>query len=204
MRGHTMTMRKTTSLIILLIVTTVSLALPPASLPRKSPEFTISEPGGKTTMLSSFRGKVVVMEFLFLGSQHCMRVAMTMNRLYSELGPRGFQPVGVAFGPNADAANTYLVSQSFKFKFPVGYANNDDADAYLGRTGTEVLNIPQLVVIDRGGMIRAQSGGKPGDPKLENEDSLRSLLDSLLKENPGTESPVKPHPASPRKTQLQR
>jgi hypothetical protein len=88
-----MTVQKTASLIILLIVTTASLALPPSSLPRKSPELTINEPGGKTTMLSSFKGKVVVIEFLFLGSQHCMRVAMTMNKLYSELGSRGFQPV---------------------------------------------------------------------------------------------------------------
>ena len=147
-------------------------------------------------MLSSFRGKVVVIEFLFLGSQHCMRVAMAMNRLYSELGSRGFQPVGIAFGPNADAANTYLVAQSFKLGFPLGYTNNEDVDGYLGRGKDDILNIPQVVVIDRAGMIRAQSGGRPGDPRLENEDSLRSLLDSLLKENPGTDSPAKSHPAS--------
>ena len=155
-------------------------------------------------MLSSFKGKVVVIEFLFLGSQHCMRVAMTMNKLYSELGSRGLQPVGVAFGPNADAANTYLVSGSFKFKFPFGFTDNESVDSYLGRGKDDILNIPQIVVIDRAGMIRAQSGGKPGDPKLENEDSLRSLLDSLLKEDPGTEGPVKSHPASTTQPQLGR
>jgi hypothetical protein len=126
---------------------------------------------------------------------------MTMNKLYSELGSRGFQPVGVAFGPNADAANTYLVAQSFKLKFPVGYTNNEVVDSYLGRGKDDILNIPQVVVIDRAGMIRAQSGGRPGDPKLENEDSLRSLLDSLLKESPGTDSRVKSHPASATQTQ---
>jgi peroxiredoxin len=197
-----MTVQKTTSLMILLIVTTVPLALPAPSLPRKSPDFSINEPGGKTTMLSAFKGRVVVIEFLFLGSQHCMRVALTMNKLYSELGARGLQPVGIAFGPNADAANTYLVSQSFKLKFPFGYTNDKDVDTYLGRTGAEVLNIPQIVVIDRAGMIRAQSGGRPGDPKLENEDSLRSLLDTLLKENPSTDGAVKSHPASATKNQL--
>jgi len=34
-------------------------------------------------------------------------------------------------------------------------------DSYLGRTRNEVLNIPQVAVIDRAGMIRAASGGDP-------------------------------------------
>jgi hypothetical protein len=42
------------------------------------------------------------------------------------------------------------------------------------------------VVIDRAGMIRATSGGAGGDPKLEDEGSLRNLIDSLLKEGGST------------------
>jgi hypothetical protein len=41
--------------------------------------------------------------------------------------------------------------------------------------------LPQIVVIDRTGTIRATSGGA-GDPRLEDENSLRSLIDSLLRE----------------------
>ena len=70
-----------------------AVAMPP--LPRKSPEFTIADSSGKTMLLSSFKGKVVVMEFLFVNSQHCIRVATTLNKLNNELGPRGFQAVGV-------------------------------------------------------------------------------------------------------------
>jgi len=188
-----MIMQKTTSLIIL-IVTTASLALPMASLPRKASEFTIYEPGGKTTMLSSFKGKVVVIEFLFLTSEHCLRVARTMNKLYSDLGSRGFQPFGIAFGPNASGANAYLAAQSLKLTYPLGYTNSDNVDSFLARGKDEVLNVPQVVVIDRAGMIRAQSGGKPGEPKLENEDSLRTLLDGLLKESVAPNLPDKQTP----------
>ena len=46
-------------------------------------------------------------------------------------------------------------------------------DTYLARGKDEVLNVPQVIVIDREGLIHAQSGLKPGDPQLENEDSLR-------------------------------
>src|SRR5258708_26171231 len=149
------TMKRLMSMVLAIALASTVLGASPASVPRKSPDFTINEPGGKTTMLSSFKGKVIVIEFLFLGSEHCMRVAMTMNELYTEMGSRGLQPVGIAFGPNADAANTYLVAQSFKLKFPVGYTTNDNVDSYLGRTGNEALNIPQVVVIDRAGMIPA-------------------------------------------------
>jgi len=85
---------------------------------RKSPELSIMEPGGKSTPLSSFKGKVIVIEFLFLGSQHCMRVATTLNKLYEELGSRGLQPVGIAFGPDATAANTYLATKNLKTQLP--------------------------------------------------------------------------------------
>ena len=187
-------MHKFTSIVLILLLTGSTLAVPSAPVPRKSPDFTINEPGGKTTMLSSFKGKVVVMEFLFLGSQHCLRVAATINKLYGELGPRGLQPVGIAFGPKADAANTYLVAQTWRLNYPVGYSDQENVDTYLARGKDDVLNIPQVVVIDRAGMIRAQSGGRPGDPKLENEDSLRTLLNGLHKETPPADSPAKTAP----------
>jgi hypothetical protein len=64
-------------------------------------------------------------------------------------------------------------------------------DGYLGRTGNEILSIPQVVVIDRFGMIRATSGGRRGDPKLEDESYLRDLIDGLLKEDLPTNSAKK-------------
>jgi hypothetical protein len=40
-----------------------------------------------------------------------------------------------------------------------------------------------VIIIDRAGMIRAQTGGYDGNLKLEDEDYLRTLLDGLLKES---------------------
>jgi hypothetical protein len=70
----------------------------------------------------------------------------------------------------------------FKLTYPVGYSAKDHVDTYLGRTGKEILNIPQIVVIDRKGMIRATSGGAGGDPRLEDENWLRNLINDLLDE----------------------
>ena len=65
-------------------------------------------------------------------------------------------------------------------------AEKADVDSYLGRSGNEILNIPQLVVIDRSGMIRYTSGGRGGDPGLEDESSLRDLILGLLREMPSS------------------
>lgn len=187
----------------LLVLIISALALASAPLSRKSPEYTISEPSGKTMLLSNFKGKVVVLEFFFVASQHCLRVAETLNRLQTELGPRGFQPIGVAFdppnNPNAGPQLVTYVVNNLKLTYPVGYSAKQDVDTYLGRTGNEVLNIPQVVVIDRTGVIRAQSGAKPGDPKLEDEASLRALLEPLLKENPSSGGAAKPDTSAPAK-----
>jgi hypothetical protein len=71
------------------------------------------------------------------------------------------------------------VLQFLKLTYPMGYTSPAQVDAFLGRQGKETLNIPQIVVIDRSGMIRAQNAGQY-DTSLENEDSLRTLLNRLL------------------------
>lgn len=157
-------------------------ALPTTVVPRRSPEFTIVQASGKETALSSFKGKVVVIEFFFLRSARCLRVAQTLNRLYTDLGPRGFQPIGIVFGPGADVQRVTYFAEDFKLTYPLGYSRPDKVDAYLARGPKEILNIPQVVVIDRAGVIRARSGGKGGDPALENENSLRTLIETLLAE----------------------
>lgn len=152
-------------------------------LSRKSPEFTISEPLGKQMSLSSLQGKVVVIEFLFMNSEHCLRVARTLNALQGELGQRGLQSVGVVFGPNANEQHVVYIVDYLKLAYPVGFTTSAKVDSFLGRTGTEILSIPQVVVIDRAGTIRASSGRRPGDPKLEDQSYLRDLIDGLLKED---------------------
>ena len=179
-------MRRIACLAQMLALTASAMAAPPGSASRTSPEFTISESSGQSILLSSLKGKVVVMEFLFIKSEHCMRVAATLNKLHGELGWRGFEPVGVVFdppnSPNASGAFITAVATYLKLTFPIGYASKENVDAFLDRRANEILNIPQIVVIDRAGMIRATSGGRGGDPGLEDEISLRNLIDGLLKE----------------------
>jgi peroxiredoxin len=156
------------------------------TVPRKSPDFSVTRPDGTTLPLSSFRGQVVVMEFLFIRSEHCLRVARTLNKLHGEPALQGFQPLAVVFDPpGAPSAGGQLIAATvdyFKLTYPMGYASKESVDTYLGRARHEILNIPQVVIIDRAGTIRATSGGRGGNPALEDEASLRKLIDSLLEE----------------------
>jgi peroxiredoxin len=183
--ANQLTRCKLSSSFIAMVLSAAS-ALSSSALPRSSPEFRIDQPGGKTILLSSLKGKVVVLEFLFVKSQHCMRVARTLNQLQQELGPGGMQAVGVAFdAPNAAATGgEYLdaMAAALNLSYPVGLAQTASVDAYLGRTGNEMLSIPQLIVIDRAGIIRAATGGQ-GNPSLEDANALRALVSGLLKES---------------------
>jgi peroxiredoxin len=186
-------MKKFISLTTLVLVVSIA-AVPIASVPRKAPELSFFDLSGKAISLSSYQGKVVALEFFFFRSMHCVRVAQVLNQLNNDLGPRGFQAVAVAFSAphsEADGGAVDNFIQSYRLSFPVGYTDQENVDRFMGRTKQDIVNIPQVVIIDRAGMIRAQSGNRPGDPKLEDGDSLRALLDPLLKEKPPA-TPAKP------------
>jgi peroxiredoxin len=176
-----MSIRRITTLAVLLALG-VFPATATAPVPRKSPDLVIAEPSGKVTRLSSLNGKVVMIEFLVTNCPHCLRVAQTISKLQWEMDSRGLRSIGIAFDSGVNAQIVTKFTQQFAISYPVGYVSSDKVDGYLGRSGTERFRVPQIVVIDRKGVIRAQS--RPvGERNLEDENYLRNLIDSLLKES---------------------
>ena len=180
-------MRKALALGAIFFLTGIALATPGPEVLRQSPEFDIAEPGQPDLMLSSLKGEVVAVEFLFARSQHCQRVAQMLNKLNGELGSQGFRAVGVVFDPPTGSTAGIQIVEFLKnylhLTYPVGYTSKEAVDAYLGRAPGQVLQIPQLVIIDRGGMIRATTGGRDANITLEDEGLLRGQLQQLLRES---------------------
>jgi hypothetical protein len=183
------------ALAILLALGLSSLAAA-APVPRVSPDFVIIEPSGQAMPLASFKGKVVMVEFLLTRCARCLRLAQTINELHGELSPRGFQGVGVALDTGANGLTVNNLVQLLKLNYPVGYATSDKVDSYLGRGMTERFQVPQIVIIDRAGVIRAQSL-PVGEVNLLDESYLRTLIDGLLKEGSPAGNTEKT-PAAPR------
>jgi len=160
-------------------LTVSAFATPP--VPRKSPEFTFVEPSGKQILLSSLKGKIVVMPFMFTTCPHCQRYAQDLTQLEKEFGPRGVVFMGTVFN-DANAAMAAQFVKEFNVGFPVGYATRDQVVSYLGLSVLDRWVVPQVAIIDRKGNIVAQSAAT-GSPELQEPGSLRTLLDKIVKLN---------------------
>src|SRR5207247_10967 len=118
---------------LLASLVTSGLALQAAApIPRPTKEFTIILPSGKQNLLSSYRGKVVMAAFMFTTCPHCQALSKIITKLQGELGPLGFQAVGVAFNDEANAQVTTAFINQFQVGFPMGYAPRDSVLSYLG------------------------------------------------------------------------
>jgi thiol-disulfide isomerase/thioredoxin len=165
-------------LLLLALAGNSSALMPP--VPRKSPELTILEPNGKQHLLTSYRGKVVVLGIVHTTCIYCRALTVKLVKLQKELGPRGFQPLEVAWNEGAkDLIPEYV--EKLGVKFPVGYSPWDPLMSYMGFSIMDRPVTPLVVVIDRKGVIRAQTPAD-GDSKLQNEESLRKLITELLNE----------------------
>ena len=167
------------SLAAMLVLSAPALA---AKVPRKSPELTIATHEGGQVRLSDYRGKVILVEVLLTTCPHCQHSAQMLNRMQAEYGARGFQAVGVAFN-ESDKTQIPEFVRRYGVKYPVGFVPRDAIYRYLQADPNTGIHVPNLVFIDRDGMIRHQSLPQ-GDSETAREDNVRPLLEQLLKEKP--------------------
>jgi len=153
--------------------------------PRPAPEFIIKYSDGNQVPLSSFKGKVVALSFVFTTCIHCQHASQAFSKLYTEYGPRGFQPVGVAIN---DMANLFVDDfvKNNGVTYRVGYSPLDPVLEFLGISRMERYVVPQIVWIDRKGMIRSQTSAVTGDEQMRTEAYWRQMIETLLKESPET------------------
>jgi len=153
-------------------------AKPP--VPRPAKELTCSDADGKKISLAAYKGKVVLIQFLITGCSHCQALSQVLTKLQAEYGPQGFQAFGVAINDaTPDMVRSYV--KDHQLGIPVGYLPHDEATNYLGISEVERLAVPQVMIIDRHGIVQAQSDAQ-GTPDLQNETYLRTLIHGLLKQ----------------------
>ena len=159
-----------------------------ANLPRQAPELAISLTDGRQVLLSQFRGKIVCVAFILTYCPHCQKTIGYLEKMQQEYGPKGFQVLASAIEDMA-RMNVPDFNKKFMPPFPVGYNLRDTAYEYLQQPTMLQLMMPNLVFIDRQGMIRAQFAG---DDKFINSDdqekNIREEIEKLLKPAPTTTS----------------
>ena len=129
-------------------------AKPP--VPRPATEFSCPDADGKTISVSKFKGKVVLIQFLITNCSHCQALSQVLTKLQGEYGSQGFQAFGVAINDaTPEMVRSYV--KDHQLGIPVGYAPHDQAIGYLGFSALERIGVPQVMVVDRHGVVQAQS-----------------------------------------------
>ncbi len=152
-------------------------------VPRPAKPLEIVEPSGKHDLLSSYKGKVVVVQFLSTTCPHCQAYSQLLTKLQGEYGPKGFQALGAAFNEaNNDMVKEYI--SKYGVGFPVGPMDRNTVLAFMGFSVMENVYVPQIAVVDRKGQIREETEPKPEGPSpLQIEAHLRGLIEKLLAES---------------------
>lgn len=178
-----------------------ALAAPP--VPRPATPLEISDPSGSHYQLSTYKGKVVVVQFLFTTCPHCQAFSAMLSKLQTEYGPRGFQAFGLAFNEEANASTIRAYQSQNHVNFPIGVAAaaptpRDTVLNFMQFSAIMRLVVPQIALIDRKGMIVEQTEQDPQTlAPLQDEPHLRASIEKALGPASGTTS--KKGPAAPKK-----
>jgi hypothetical protein len=173
-------MRKSLAAVSCLLA--VSSVLCAQQLPRKSAELQMSIPGGKTVLLSQYKGKPVVLAFILTTCSHCQFTTGLLVKMQNEFGPKGVQVLECAVNPNADNL-VPAFKTDYKTNFPVGWNFDQDylLKEFIQHPMSKTPSMPILLFIDRKGMVRAQYEGQDDFIESPNqEQNIRTQIKALL------------------------
>jgi peroxiredoxin len=121
---------------------------PSAQVGGSAPDFTLKDVSGKDTPLSSFRGKVVLLEFWATWCPPCKAAVPELKELHGKYHDRGFAVVGVSVDADSGAAaKVAQFSSSYNINYPLLIANDKVTRAY------SVMSIPVSFLISKDGTI---------------------------------------------------
>jgi cytochrome c biogenesis protein CcmG, thiol:disulfide interchange protein DsbE len=135
-----------------------------------APDFTLLDLEGKPRQLSSFRGKVVLLDYWATWCAPCKVEVPHLVALQKRYGPQGLQIIGISMDDDAAPVRTF--ARDFSVNYPIVLGNADLAQSYGG-----VLGLPVAFLIDREGRIVKRLDG---DVKLQ---GLESEIAELVKED---------------------
>jgi peroxiredoxin len=140
------------SLVVAFVLLTAMGAYSPADSGKNPPviekaaDFSLKDLRGGAVSLSSMRGKVVLLNFWATWCPPCLSEMPSLNKLYLELRPRGFEVVAVSLDKSAENVGEYISKKGFKFLVLI-----DERNTVSKRY--KVFSTPTSFLIDRQGNI---------------------------------------------------
>jgi peroxiredoxin len=129
-----------------------------------APEISLPDPDGKTITLSSFKGKVVLIDFWASWCSPCRKENPNMVRIYNKYNAKGFEILGVSLDKTRDAWVKAIADDKLT------WAHCSDLKFWQSEAALtyNVSAVPYTVLIDREGKIIAKGlRGEELEARLE-------------------------------------
>jgi cytochrome c biogenesis protein CcmG, thiol:disulfide interchange protein DsbE len=140
------------SLLLLLFSAAAQTATRGAGVGHSAPNFSRADLSHRKIVLSSYRGKVVLLNFWATWCAPCLTEMPTFAEWQKQYGSGNFQVIGISMD---DTTPEVIATVSrLKLNYPVLMG-----DEYLGADYGGVLGLPVTFLIDREGKIRARYQG---------------------------------------------
>jgi cytochrome c biogenesis protein CcmG, thiol:disulfide interchange protein DsbE len=134
-----------------------------------APDFSLPDLTGRKLDLSSYRGKVVLLDFWATWCDPCRDEIPHFVELQNRYGGQGLQIIGVSMDDGPEPVRDFY--QRFKMNYPVAMGNAKTGELYGG-----VLGLPIAFLIGRDGRITAKHIGATDISVFEKE--IATLLRS--------------------------
>ena len=133
-----------------------------------APNFSRPDLSHRKIVLSSYRGKVVLLNFWATWCEPCLTEMPTFAEWQKQYGSGNFQVIGISMDDTTP--DVIATASRLKLNYPVLMG-----DEYLGADYGGVLGLPVTFLIDRDGKIR---GRYQGDSLTRINSDIRNLLQS--------------------------
>lgn len=135
---------------------------------------------GKTIHIPKYHGKVVMIVLMRVNCPECHKLLDSASRWQTEWGSRGFQVLAISI-PDDTAADIGPFADRYRFPFPIGYLDRDQAIKLADLNKTAQPVIPYVMFIGWNGDVRFQYAAN--DPIWKQGDKgFAAIADGLLRQ----------------------
>jgi peroxiredoxin len=132
-----------------------------------APDFSLTDLSGQPLNLSSYRGKVVLLDFWATWCTPCRAEIPHFVEFQNNYREQGLQVLGISMDDDLKPVGPFY--KDYKMNYPVALGNDKIAQAYGG-----ILGLPVTFLIGRDGHIQAKYVGAVDISTIEQE--IKSLL----------------------------